>query len=247
MAKKNILKRILPLGVLIAATAAVGMTGATVLHKLSLENPIKTPPVEGRINEDKMTGHVKDTRFENTGDADVFLRIAYAETWTYDGGEAAVTLPLKAQAKAGDDVRVAKPQWNLEEKDNWLEKDGWLYYKYVLKAGEYKDLDEARKLGILTEPIVTSVEFSDAAELATLVEADLYKDAKYDLHFVMEVVQASDDAEVSKDAIEEVWGSGIVPDSMPGEQDDDTWNKSGAITWNGASAWVQDPTPNEKN
>ncbi len=258
MAKKNILKRILPLLALAAASAAIGMTGATVLHNLSLENPIKTPPVEGQINEE-LKGHIKNTYFENTGDADVFLRVAYAETWTT--GDGSRTLPIMAQTTEGSKVRAAKPQWNPAEQDNWVEREGWLYYKYVLKAGEAVDLngdgrtvDEARELGIATYPIVTSVVFSDEDELSTLVEKEAYKNGRYDLHFVMEVVQASDEAQVSKDAIAEVWGDGLLMDDrLPGEDPvNNTWDKSGvsgdkpdasgAINWNG-SEWVQDPRP----
>lgn len=234
MAKKNILKRILPLCLLIAAAAAVGMTGASVLHTMSLENPIKTPPVEGEVNEDEMEGHVKNTRFENTGEADVFLRVSYAESWNHGEGEDAVTLPLQAKTTEGGEVRVASPQWNASEVNNWAEKDGWLYYKKVLKAGEK------------TEPIVTSVEFLNAADLAKLVEADAYKNGSYDLHFVMEIVQASDDAAVSKAAIQEVWGSAVVPQTLPSESDE-TWNKSGTLTWRNTTAWKPVPTPGQKN
>ena len=78
LAEKRRLKKFFPV-ILMAAAMAVGVTSATVIHKLTMENPVKTPTVEGSIPE-KMDP--KQAQFQNDGEADVFLRVAYSETWT---------------------------------------------------------------------------------------------------------------------------------------------------------------------
>ena len=84
LAKTINLKKCLPV-LLIAAAMVVGVTGATVIHKLTMENPIKTPTVEGGIPEDLENG-AKKVAFVNDGEADVFLRVAFSETWTAKDG-----------------------------------------------------------------------------------------------------------------------------------------------------------------
>ena len=198
MTKKNIWKRFLPIALLLVVLAAVGVTGATIVHKVSLENPIKTPKVEGTIEEEP-SGTTKNTQFKNTGEADVFLRVAYADSWSYTVEGETQLLPNEAQKKDGTGtMTVAEPNWN--ETNNWsLGKDGWLYYKKVLKVGE------------TTPKIVEAVSFKDSATLDTLVDAAAYKNGKYELHFTMEVVQASDEIQVSEDAIRTLWGSEYTP------------------------------------
>jgi len=68
MDKKNIIKKLLPMGLLLAASVAIGVTGATVLHTLKLENPIKTPTVEGEIKEEKERQmYLSERRFPRLG------------------------------------------------------------------------------------------------------------------------------------------------------------------------------------
>lgn len=207
---KSIWKRLLPLGALCAMSAAIGVTGATILHTMKLENPIKTPPVTGEIVED-LEGNAKKVGFKNNGEADVFLRVAYTENWT--NGD--LILPNKAPKKDGSDhVLMAAPKW---KPDGWeLGDDGWLYYKKVLPVGS------------TTPNIVEVVTFADAAALADLSEADaqLYKNGTYDLHFTMEVVQASEDKSVSEDAVKQLFGKDLPQDWTMDE-----------INWPAAEKW----------
>lgn len=196
VAKKHTLVRILPMLLLLAVSMAVGVTGATILHELRLENPIKTPTVEGSIPEDLNQG-AKKAAFSNDGEADVFLRVTYAETWTAKDG---TILPNTTKDKSGRDVIPAKPVWKTAK---WYtgSEDGWYYYKNVLPGTRAEANSDNRK----TELLVDGVNFLTAAELAALPDGR-YKDAKYQLHFTMEIVQASDDWEnVSVPAVQQMF------------------------------------------
>ena len=212
MENRNVWKRLLPMALLLASSMIIGMTGATVLHTLSLENPIKTPPVEGKI-EENLSGGAKQVWFKNTGEADVFLRVAYTENWSNGN----TILPNEAIKKDGTGtVRVAEPQWI--NTDQWVLDDGWLYYKKVLKRGAS------------TDHIVNVVNFISNEELNNLEHGAQYKDGAYDLHFTIEVVQASDDGNVSNDAVSELFHKEL---GLPKE-----WNKNNAITWPDSEAWL---------
>lgn len=207
MAKRPVWQRLLPPGLLLAAAVAVGVTGATVLHQMTLENLIKTPPVEGHIEED-IKNNYKNASFVNDGEADVFLRVAYTETWMYQEEGTTTVLPNQAEKKDGSGkVSVAAPVWNMA---NWIDGgDGWLYYTHVLPgsaSGQPKDKCE-------TENLVGEVKFLDADAMNRL-EDDRYKGADYQLHFTMEIVQASDDQNVSEAAVKELFGRDVsLPDS----------------------------------
>lgn len=193
MAKRPVWKHLLPMMLLAAVSVAVGGTGAVILHTLRLENPIRTPTVSGEI-EETIEGNHKNARFINTGEADVFLRVAYSETWIDGDGN---ILPNMA-----DGEPVAVPDWDKNSGDwDWSEADtkGWVYYNHVL-PGRNSGLD-TRETGYL----VTDVDFGRAATL----KDTRYKNAKYRLHFTMEIVQASDDVEVSKRAVAKMFGKGI--------------------------------------
>lgn len=190
LADKRRWKKFFP-AILMAAAMAVGVTSATVIHKLTMENPVKTPTVEGYIPE---TMDPKQAQFQNDGEADVFLRVAYSETWTDKNG---MILPNQAIKKDGTQVPVAKPIWNW---DGWTANpdDGWYYYSQVLPGSKSGKAEAQRK----TNQVVNGVDFVSFDKLADT----RYQDAKYEIHFVMEIVQASDDWEVSQDAVEEMFG-----------------------------------------
>lgn len=190
LADKRRWKKFFP-AILMAAAMAVGVTSATVIHKLTMENPVKTPTVEGYIPE---TMDPKQAQFQNDGEADVFLRVAYSETWTDKNG---MILPNQAIKKDGTRVAVAKPIWNWE---GWTANpdDGWYYYSQVLPGSKSGKAEAQRK----TNQVVNGVDFVSFDKLADT----RYQDAKYEIHFVMEIVQASDDWEVSQDAVEEMFG-----------------------------------------
>lgn len=190
LADKRRWKKFFP-AILMAAAMAVGVTSATVIHKLTMENPVKTPTVEGYIPE---TMDPKQAQFQNDGEADVFLRVAYSETWTDKNG---MILPNQAIKKDGTSVAVATPVWNW---DGWTANtdDGWYYYSQVLPGSKSGKAEAQRK----TNQVVNGVDFVSFDELADT----RYQDAKYEIHFVMEIVQASDDWEVSQDAVKEMFG-----------------------------------------
>ena len=190
LADKRRWKKFFP-AILMAAAMAVGVTSATVIHKLTMENPVKTPTVEGYIPE---TMDPKQAQFQNDGEADVFLRVAYSETWTDKDG---MILPNQAARKDGTLVPVATPVWDW---DGWTANpdDGWYYYSQVLPGSKSGKAEAQRK----TNQVVNGVNFVSFDKLADT----RYQDAKYEIHFVMEIVQASDDWEVSQDAVKEMFG-----------------------------------------
>lgn len=185
--------------------------GAAIFHTMALENPIKTPGVEGGI-EENLNGGAKQVWFKNTGEADVFLRAAYTETWTCGN----TILPNEAVRKDGSGtLRVAEPQWI--NTDQWVLDGGWLYYKRVLKSGES------------TDPVVETVSFAGSEELSSLVQGEQYKDGAYDLHFTIEAVQASDDGEVSNGAVSALFHKEL---GLPA-----VWRKDETIIWPDCQVW----------
>lgn len=215
MAKKPVWRKLLPMGLLIAAAVAVGVTGATVLHTMSLDNYIKTPPVEGHI-EEEIDGTYKNAYFVNDGEADVFLRVAYSESWLYKvEGKDTIVLPNMAVKKGSTEkVSVATPNWNLTD---WtVGGDGWLYYNHILPGSASGELPEKRMTKDDKKPnggyLVTNVAFQDASDL----EDSRYAKADYQLHFTMEIVQASSDQAVSKAAVQKLFGREVgLPSGWP--------------------------------
>ena len=192
---KKMLRKFFPVILLIFAMA-VGFTGATVLHSLTLENPIKTPTTDGGITEE-LDNNAKKVSFTNNGEADVFLRVACTETWILESnGEGEdIILPNQAIAKDGQSVPVAEPVWRGITDGSWtLGSDGWYYYNKILPGS--KSGEKNRNTGLL----VDNVEFN-----LDEIEDERYQKAKYQLHFTMEVVQASDDTEVSEAAVEKLF------------------------------------------
>ena len=193
MDKKKILKKLLPTMAMFIAAAAIGVTGATVLHSLTLENPIKTPGVEGGIEEDLST---KKVEFTNNGEADVLIRASFTESWT-GKNEDEETVILPNLGSITDTDKQAEPAINLA----YWEKgsDGWYYYKKVLPGSVAKSLNDG--LSLVSEPFINRVSFKTSSELYAP-----YKDAEYQLHVTMEVVQASDVMSLSQDAAEKLFG-----------------------------------------
>lgn len=205
---KKMLRKFFPVILLIFAMA-VGFTGATVLHSLTLENPIKTPTTDGGITEE-LNNNAKKVSFTNNGEADVFLRVACTETWILESnGEGEdIILPNQAIAENGQSVSVAEPVWKGITDDSWtLGSDGWYYYNKVLPGS--KSGERNRNTGLL----VNNVEFN-----LDEIEDERYQKAKYQLHFTMEVVQASDDIEVSEAAVEKLFNKELDLSGAWGEE-----------------------------
>lgn len=195
-------------GVTLMAVLALGIggTGAAVRHRMALKNEVRTPTVEATTTEkigdvDRNSGKKqKEVVFKNTGTADVFLRIAYAETWVYteslsDGKKEQIILPNRSET--GNDDSIVSKEWDNDWNDNWYDGgDGWYYYKKVLQAEKS------------TEEILRSVTFDDADSYPD----SRYAEAEYQLHFQVEAVQASDELQVSKDAVKELFDKSISVD-----------------------------------
>ncbi len=195
MAKMDFKKNKLVLTIaLLAAAAVIGNTAATVLHKMTLENPIKTPSVTGKIEEQPeiLERGDKKVTFINEGEADVFIRAAYSEKWT--SGNMILPNPPGVSPKINS--------------DDWVKgDDGWYYYRYVLPGSASGKPEDKRK----TSSFIEKVTFG------TLDET--YKKASYEIHAVMEIVQASDDVIVSQEAVKELFGKNItVPEGWNGNK-----------------------------
>ena len=210
-------------GVTLMAVLALGIggTGASIRHKMALKNEVRTPTVEVTTNE--TMGNVRNGRkqkevsFKNEGTADVFLRIAYAETWIYSdsSAEGKEEILLPNRNIPGDDDSIVAKDWQSPWKDYWFDGgDGWYYYKKVLKAGQE------------TDEILRSVTFRSN------YDDSRYASAEYQLHFQVEAVQASDELTVSRDAVKEVFDKTIAV------SDEKNWpgNKySTTIEWEGGN------------
>ncbi len=124
----------------------------------------------------------------------MFLRVAYSETWTDKNG---MILPNQAVKERRDTGSCGNAQWDW---DGWKANpdDAWDYYSQVLPGSKSGKAEAQRK----TNQVVNGVDFVSFDELADT----RYQDAKYEIHFVMEIVQASDDWKVSQDAVKEMFG-----------------------------------------
>lgn len=219
MAKRKFFKLVLPM-FFVAAAMTVGVTGATVLHKLTMENPIKTTPVDGTITENLDKG-AKKVSFTNNGEADVFLRVSFSESWTSKDG---TILPNRTKNAAGEIVPVAVPAWQLDDWETDM-KDGWYYYKKVLPGSRSgKDPDDRT-----TAPLLGNADGEEDVKFEdlTALPDTRYQDADYEIHFVMEIVQASDTWQVSEDAVKELFHRRITVDLNDWQTD----KYSADLTW----------------
>ena len=179
----------------VLTTTVLGATYAYTVHKNELENLLKAHIVSGEvIEEGASVGESKDyqltpgantakrVQFKNTGDVAVFLRVAYSETWVDKDGK-----PLAHVAS------YATPTWTTvwtSSSGEWTNGgDGWYYYKKILKAGD------------TTAQVLSGVSF-----LSTPALPSDYAGGDYQLTFVMEVVQCSDETTVNNNALSKTFG-----------------------------------------
>lgn len=193
--KKNIAKLISVL-LLVLLTAGIGVTGATISHRMKLTNQIRTPTVSTEIEEEFDPGtpvyanKTKIVKFRNTGTADIFIRVAYAETWRYQESGESVLLPNHSEGR-----EITDKAWTLSWQADWQDGgDGWFYYKKVLKPDQ------------VTEAVLNHVNFGHVTELSDT----RYRTAAYELTFQTEAVQASREIQTAKDAAEHVFGKTIT-------------------------------------
>ena len=203
---------------LVLTVTILGATYAFRSHNNELDNRLKAHSVSGAIIENGApTGDdkgfsinpggevTKSVQFKNTSDAAVFVRVAYAQTWMDEDGTLLAHSPSYATLN-----------WNASLASDWessfFASDGWYYYKKVLKAGE------------TTTAILDSVEFLNTPTLPSE-----YADGKYQLTFVMEVVQCSDEEEVNEDASLATFGKTATVSNMTIDNGTVT---GGTVEWN---------------
>jgi len=200
---------------LVLTMTILGATYAYQRHENRLDNLLKAHSVSGEIIENgNPTGEQEDftinpgatipkeVQFKNNSDAAVFLRVAYAETWM-DKDDA--LLPYNGTH--------ATPNWSGDWSSQWSDGgDGWYYYKVILKAGD-------------TTPVVLdSVEFLNTPALPSD-----YADGKYQLTFVMEMVQCSDEPTVNTNALSATFGKTATVSGMTTTNGTVT---AGTVNWN---------------
>ena len=141
--KRNIVK-IMSLVFLVIAAVGIGVTGASISHRMELTNQIRTPTVSVEVREE--VGSVeeglktKKVKFENTGNADVFLRVSYGETWTYQEGEQRMILPNEPEGKEAA-VKKLEYRRKLAGGRRWLV----LLYKGFKTEGKYAIYTDGRR------------------------------------------------------------------------------------------------------
>ena len=228
--KKNMI-----IALLAALTVGIGSTSAVIRHQIDLKNEISADTVVVEVEEDLADDNQSDwtkpkkVSFKNSGSADVFLRVAYSESWSTAGG-ADGEKELLSNKMPGSDSDVAS---KVVSGENWeLREDGWYYYKKVLPAGS------------TTENFMEKVDFSNIASLEESLK-NTYKNAEYEIHFQAEAVQASDEWKVSEEAAAALFDKDISAAVNDGatiidrDQNEDQWpsNKDTAkIIWSVGTA-----------
>ena len=145
----------------------------------------------------------KEVKFTNAGTSAVFLRVAWAETWN----KAATQTP-EALLPSVDGYAVKT--WTSSWQNDWEKgTDGWYYYKLVLPQGGS------------TADVLSKVSFDSLLPLE-------YERSTYELYFVAEVVQLSDEAAVNTAATQLVFGRTATLSNTTQSNGAIT---SGTVTW----------------
>lgn len=232
--KKNMIK-LSGIALLAALTVGIGSTSAVIRHQIDLKNEISADTVVIEVEEDLADDNQSDwtkpkkVSFKNSGSADVFLRVAYSESWSTAGGADGEKELLSNKMPDSDSDVASK----VVSGENWeLREDGWYYYKKVLPAGS------------TTENFMEKVDFSNIESLEESLK-NTYKEAEYEIHFQAEAVQASDQWKVSEDAAAALFDKDISAELNDGttiidrDQNEDQWpsNKDTAkIIWSVGTA-----------
>ena len=184
--QKQLTVKLITLGVL--SLICVGSVHSWNVHEVSQRNTLKSHTTQISIAEN-FEGNplvsagdtvLKEVLFRNEGSSPVFLRMAYIESLEQVSGDG------EWLANDPGDTNVTK-NWTNEWANDWVHIDGWYYYKKVLPAGGATDL------------IMESVSF--AADLDPK-----YADANYEIDFIVEAVQLSDEDAVNTNATKIVFG-----------------------------------------
>ena len=201
-------------GLLLTAAIGLSATYAWTHHEVEQPNNFHSHTTSVTIDE-KTDGDLnvwlgaeekKEVKFTNTGTSAVFLRVAWAETWTKPANP---HVPTPEVILPSDNTNVVKT-WTSSWQNDWEEgPDGWYYYKLVLPQGGS------------TADVLSKVNF------AYPLPYD-YSVSKYDLYFVAEVVQLSDEAVVNTAATQLVFGRTATLSNTTQSNGAIT---SGTVTW----------------
>lgn len=172
----------------LAVLSVIGITFAVwhqgIQHTNHLEaDTIKAEIVENYTPSKPVDTVTKEVSFKNAGTTDVFVRIAYIESWEKkDKNNDPILLSNQVNGKD-----VTTKNWAEHFTSKWYDGgDGWFYYRQILPAGQS------------TEEILNSVTFPDDTQGAY----QGYGDADYSLYFKVEMLQASTgDATLNKDTV----------------------------------------------
>lgn len=207
------LKFVFALATVLVLFTGIGAVYAWGVHAGVLNNTLQSRNTSVEIVENFPdssiefgASRVKQVQFKNTGSSAAFLRVAYAEHW-YD---------LSSNEWIASDGTVPTKNWTPAWGTEWEYNaaDGWFYYKLVLPAGQ----TTAQVLESVTFPSKTDPQF-DARYLG---------ERGYELSFIAEVVQLSDEVQVNTSASQMVFGRSA-------EVTNETVHE-GAVT-NGTVAW----------
>ncbi|MGU8456276.1 BsaA family SipW-dependent biofilm matrix protein [Clostridium perfringens] len=181
---KNNLWAVLGLSVMFVIGTTLAIWYQSIQHTNHLgADTIKADVIENYTPSEPDGTVTKKVSFKNSGSTDVFVRVAYVETWEKeDQNNEKVILNNKL-----NETDIATKNWTNDFYTDWSDGgDGWLYYNYILKAGES------------TQEILNSVTFPDYAQ----AEYKNYGDAEYSLYFKVEMLQASTgDATLNRDEV----------------------------------------------
>ena len=181
---------------LVLLTGILGATYAFRSHNNELDNLLKAHKVSGAIieNEVPVSGE-NDFNQKPTGN-NIGKKVQFRNT-----GDVAVFVRIAYaqtwQDKGGGMLPYVQNgatfDWNDSE---WTDGgDGWHYYKKVLKAGD------------TTAPVMNTISFNAG------LGAD-YKEGGYQLTFVMEMVQCSDETAVNNAALSATFGKTATVSGM---------------------------------
>lgn len=184
---KKLKKTPLIFTILLITLSIVGVTYSLFYSQKSFENNFTVGKPDVVIEEEfldpvieKDIEKTKKVKIKNKGTAPMVARLVVSETWikTLEDN----TKVILNNKVGTEDVMIKK--WHSDFSTNWIEKDGYYYYKKVLNA-----TDEANVFESITFP---SKYGGDDSEYTA-------EDVEYNLDFYIESVQAS------SDAIKELW------------------------------------------
>ena len=182
MSKKTQKKSLIHLRLLIVFIVSVSIIAGTIgavyaysSHHANLVNNLKSHLVDVAIEEEfddlsviRGEEMTKVVRFSNEGSSAVFLRVAYSEHWWNRLGV--------AEWLQDTVPGYATLNWTSDWRNDWEYHKGWYYYKKVLPSGD------------VTEDVLASVTFSSSVPPQY---------TNYELSFIVEALQVSDEIAVN--------------------------------------------------